>query len=94
MKLSPERLLDPGSIAGGEDRETRVFPSPPQEVIDFNVCITVVAIFHVSTFAKKSIRFVEKQDDATILRRIENTAEILLCLANIFGDHSPQIDPV
>jgi hypothetical protein len=92
MKLSPERLLDPGSIAGGEDRETCVFPSPPQEIIDFNVCITVVAICHGSTFAKKSIRFVEKHDDATILRRTENTAEILFCLANIFGDYSIQIE--
>ena len=56
--------------------------------------MAVVAIFHVSAFAKKSIRLIKKQDRMTILRRIENTAEILLGLANVFGDYSIQIDPV
>lgn len=94
MKLSPDRFVDPGSIAGREDREPGIFSSPQQEIIDFNVGVAVVAVFHVRTFAKKSIRFVEEQDAVTILRRNEDTAKILLCLANIFGGDGLQVDPV
>lgn len=53
-----------------------------------------MAIFHVSAFAKKSIRLIKKQDRLTILRGVENTAEILLGLANVFRDYGAQIDPV
>jgi len=94
MKPSQQPFVDPGAIAGGEDCEAGIFLTSPQEIIDFNVGIAVVAIFHVSAFAKKSTRFIKKQDRMTILRRIESTAEILLGLANIFRDDSIQIDPV
>jgi len=94
MKPSQQPFVDPGAIAGGEDCEAGIFLASPQKIIDFNVGIAVVAIFHVSAFAKKSIRLIKKQDRVTILRRIENTAEILLGLANVFGDYSIQIDPL
>jgi hypothetical protein len=94
MKSSPERFVDLDAIADGENRETGVFASSPQEIIEFNVCITVVAIFHISAFAKKSVRLVEKQDNMTTFRRVENAAEILLCFANVFGDYAIQINPV
>ena len=94
MKSSQQPFVDPGAIAGGEDCEAGIFLASPQEIIDFNVGIAVVAIFHVSAFAKKSIRLIKKQDRMTILRRIENTAEILLRRANIFRDDGTQIDPV
>ena len=94
MKSSQQPFVDPGAIAGGEDCEAGIFLASPQEIIDFNVGIAVVAIFHVSAFAKKSIRLIKKKDRMTILRRIENTAEILLRRANIFRDDGTQIDPV
>ena len=94
MKPWQQSFVDPGAIAGGEDCEAGTFLASPQEVVDFNVGMAVVAIFHVSAFAKKSIRLIKKQDRMTILRRIENTAEILLGLANIFRDDGIQIDPV
>src|SRR4029453_17973804 len=94
MKPSQQPFVDPGAIAGGEDCEAGVFLASPQEIIGFNVGIAVVAIFHVNAFAKKSIRLIKKKDRMTILRRIENTAEILLGLANIFRDDGIQIDPV
>jgi hypothetical protein len=93
MKPSQQPFVDPGAIAGGEDCEAGVFLASPQEIIGFNVGIAVVAIFHVSAFAKKSIRLIKKQDRMTIPRGIENTAEILLGLANMFRDDGIQIDP-
>jgi len=93
MKPSQQSFVDPGAIAGGEDCEAGIFLAAQQEIIDFNG-IAVVAIFHVSAFAKKSIRLIKKKDRMTILRRIENTAEILLGLANVFLDNGVQVDPV
>jgi hypothetical protein len=94
MKPSQQRFVDPGAIASGEDCEAGTFLASPQQIIDFNVSIAVVSIFHVSAFAKKSIRLIKKQDRMTILRRIENTADIFLGRANIFRDDGIQIDPV
>jgi hypothetical protein len=94
MKPSQQSFVDPGAIAGGEDCEAGIFLASPQEIIDFNVGIAVVAIFHVNAFAKKSIRLIKKQHGMNILRRIENTAEILLGLANVFRDNGVQVDPV
>ena len=92
MKPSPDPSVDVGVIVGCEDGDTRIFPSSSQEVIE--VCITIVTLFHVSAFAKKRVRFVKKQNDATAFCRAENTAEILFCLANVFRDYGIQIDPV
>ena len=94
MKPSQQPFVDPGAIAGGEDCEAGIFLASPKEIIDFNVGIAVGTNFHVSAFAKKSICLIKKQDRMTILRRIENTAEILLGLANISRDDGIQIDPV
>jgi hypothetical protein len=94
VKPSQQPFVDPGAIGGGENCEAGIFLASPQEIIDFNVAIAVVAIFHVSAFAKKSIRLIKKQHGMNILRRIENTAEILLGLANVFLDNGVQVDPV
>ena len=94
MKPSQQPFVDPVAIAGGEDCEVSIFLAFPQEIIDFTVGRAVVAIFHISAFAKECIRLIKKQDRMTILRRLENTAEILLGLANIFRDDGIQIDPV
>src|SRR6267143_512862 len=94
MKPWQQAFVDPGAIARGEDCESGIFLAAPQEIIDFNVGIAVVAIFRVSAFAKESISLIKKHDRVTILRRIENTADIFLGLANVFRDDRIQIDPV
>src|SRR5207253_11322607 len=94
MKPSQQPFVDPGTIAAGEDCEAGIFLASLQEIIDFNIGIAVVAIFHLSAFAKKSTRLIKKQDRTTILRRIEDAAEILLGLSNSFRDDGIQIDPV
>ena len=94
MKLSRQRFDHVGTIANGEDRGAGMFPGSPQEIIDSDICITVVAIFHIRAFAKKSIRFVEKQNDATIFRGVKDSTEILFCLANVIGGYDFQVDPV
>jgi len=94
MKPSQQPFVDPGTIAAGEDCEAGIFLASLQEIIDFNIGIAVVAIFHLSAFAKKSTCLIKKQDRTTILRRIEDAAEILLGLSNSFRDDGIQIDPV
>ena len=94
MKPSHQRFVDVCAIGDGEDRETAIFPGPPQHILDFNPGMAVVAVFHISAFAKKSIRFVEKQNHPILFRQIKDTAEILFCLANVIGDYAIQIDPV
>jgi hypothetical protein len=94
MKPSQQRFVDPGATADGDDGETGKFLASLQEMIDFKVCVTIMAVFHISAFAKKRIRFIEKQDGTTLFGRTEDTAEILFCLANVFRDHCIQIDPV
>ena len=94
MKSSQQRLVDRGAIADSDDCKAGIFLASAEEIIDFNVGVTVVAIFHVSASAKERICFVEKQDRPTPFRCIENAAETLFCLANVFRDHGIQIDPV
>lgn len=53
-----------------------------------------MAIFHFAAFAKQGVRFVEKEDRTTPSCRIEDAPQILLGLANIFGDDGAQIDAV
>ena len=93
MEPSQQHFVDPGAIVDCDDCEAGILLAFPQEVIDLNVGIAVVAVFHVSASAKESIRFIKKQDRATTFRRVENTAEILFCLADVLRDYGIQIDP-
>ena len=94
MKPSRERVVDLITIAGGEDREAGVVLNSLQKIIKLDVGVTVVAILHLGAFAKEGIRFIEKEDCTTAVRRIEDAPQILLRLANIFRDYGAQIDPV
>ncbi len=94
MKPSRERVVDLITSAGGEDGGAGVVLDSLQEIINLDVGVTVVAIMHIGAFAKERIRFVEKEDRTTAIRRIEDAPQILLRLANIFRDDGAQIDPV
>src|SRR5438552_10644610 len=94
MKPSRERVVDLITIAGGEDREAGVVLNSLQKIIKLDVCVAVMAILHLGAFAKEGIRFIEKEDCTTAIRRIEDAPQILLRLANIFRDYGAQIDPV
>jgi hypothetical protein len=94
MKPSHQRFVDVGATGGSQDREAAIFLGPPQHILDFNAGMAVVAMFHISAFPKKSIRFVEKQSHPILFRQIKDTVEILFCLANVIGDYAIQIDPV
>jgi hypothetical protein len=73
---------------------TPAYSSILEKIVDLDVGVTVVAIMHLSAFAKERIRFVEKEDRTTLPRRIEDASQILLRLANIFRDDGAQIDTV
>lgn len=94
MKPARERVVDLGAFSGGEDRDAGVFLDFLEEIINLNVGVSVVAIMHLSALAKERIGFVEKEDSATLLRRIEDATQILLRLANVFRNDDAQIDAV
>ena len=91
MKPSHQRIVDVGAKGGSQDRKAAIFPGSPQHILDFKA---VVASFRISAFAKKSVRFVEKQNHPILFRQIKDMVEILFCLANVIGDYAIQIDPV
>ena len=94
MKPPRECVVDLSAIAGGEDREVGVVLDSFQEIIDLDVGVTVVTILPLGAFAKEGICFVEKEDRATRLCRIEDATQILLRLPNLFRDDGAQIDAV
>ena len=94
IKPPRQRVVDLSAFVGGENRDAGVFLDSLEEIVDFDVGVTVVAIMHLSAFAKERIRFVEKEDRTTLPRRIEDASQILLRLATIFRDDGAQIDTV
>jgi len=94
MKPPRERIVDLSAIASGEDRDAVVFFDSLEEIIDLDVGVMIVAILHLGAFAKEGIRFIEKEDCTTAIRRIEDAPQILLRLANIFRHDGAQIDAV
>ena len=67
---------------------------PLQQVIDLDVGIAVVAVLDLAALAEQRVRLVEEQDRAAVLGRVEQPAQILLGLADIFADHRGEIDAV
>src|SRR5438093_5865714 len=47
-----------------------------------------------AAFAKQGVRFIEKEHYTTLSCRMEDAPQILLGLANVFGDDGAQIDAV
>ena len=78
----------------GQDRETAIGLHARQQVTDLDVGVTVVAVRHLAAFAEQGVGFVEQQDRAALLGRVEDPPQVLLGLADVLADHATQIDAV
>ena len=79
---------------GCQDGEPAIGLHSLQKVADLDVGITIVAVFHLAPFAEERVGFVEKQDRATFLGGIEQTAQIFLRLADVLAHDRAEIDPI
>ena len=71
-----------------------------EETIDLDIGVTIVAVLHLGTFAKKRIGFVEKEDRTILLCCSEDAPQILFRLATrrrpnrrdigLFPDRGPE----
>ncbi len=53
-----------------------------------------MAVFHLTALAKERIGFVKEQDHAARLRGVKDAPQILFGFADIFADHTAQVDPI
>ncbi len=65
-----------------------------QEVTDLNVGITIVAVLHLTALPKQRIGFVEQQDGAASLRRVEHPPQVLFRFADVLAHHLAQVDAI
>ena len=75
-----------------ENRETAIGLHPLQQVADFDICVAIVAVFHLAPFAEKRVGFVEEQHRAAFLGRVEHSPQILFGLADVLAHHGAEID--
>ena len=79
---------------GRQDGEPAIRFHPLQQVVDLDIGIAVMAVFDFTAFAKQSVGFVEEENRAAVLRRVEHAPQILLGLSDVFAYHRRQIDAI
>jgi hypothetical protein len=72
MEPPQDRFVQSASAVRGEDGKASGILDSLQKIIEFDVGVAVMAILHLGAFAKKPVCFVEQEDRATPLRRIED----------------------
>jgi hypothetical protein len=80
-------------VAGSEDHEAAIGLDPLAEIVDFHVGVSVMAVLLWRRFPNR-VGLVEQEDGTALLRRVEQAAEPLLGLVEVFAANGPQIDPV
>ena len=90
MKACVERALH----VGGEDRQAAISLHALQQIVDLDVGVAVVAVLDFAALAEQRVGFVEEQDRAAVLGGVEQPAQVLLRLADVFADDGRQIDAV
>jgi len=94
MKAPQGRIVQTPLALGGEDHKAFETFDSLEKIVNHHIGVAVVAILDLGAFAKKCVRFVEQKDRATLLCRIEDAPQVLLCLADVFVDDAAQIDAV
>src|ERR1700693_3017927 len=79
---------------GRQDGETLVFLHALQQVSDFDVGIAVVTIAYLATLTEQCVGFVEQQEHAALLRRVEDLFQVLFGFTDVLADHCREIDTV
>ena len=63
-----------------------------QQVVDLEVCVSVVARLHLGALAEQRVCLVEQQDRVAGLRGFKQRSELLLRLADVLGDDAGEVD--
>src|SRR6185503_1159498 len=74
-----------------QHREASIRLHALQEIVDLDVCITVVTVFHFAAFAEERVRFVEEKNRTTIFRRIKHAPQVFLSLADVLTDNTRKV---
>ena len=69
-----DRLL----LVRGEDRQAVIRLDPLEQIADLDIRVSVMTVTNLGPSPEHCIRFVEEQDRARSLRRIEEPLEVLL----------------
>src|SRR6185369_12083999 len=91
---SHECAIERGLHVGGKNGETTERFHSLQQIIDFDICVTIVAVLHLATLAKQSISLVEKENRPTAFGGIEHLAQILFSFTDVFADYGRAVDAV
>ena len=81
-------------MVAGEYRQAAEGFHALQEVVDFDVGVTVVAVFDFAAFAEQGVGFVEEQDCAAAFGSVEDAPQVLFGFADVFGDDAREVDAV
>ena len=65
-----------------------------QEVVDFYVCISVVAILYFTSLAKEGIGFIKKQDRPAVFGGLKQSSKVFFCFAYIFAYNCRKVNTV
>jgi hypothetical protein len=77
-----------------QDRHARMMFHSMQQIIHLDIRITAMRIMNLRPFPEERVRFIEKKNHILASGGAKDSAQILLRLANIFGDYLAQIDPI
>ena len=93
-QAAQERRIESGLHVRRQDRQAAVRFHALEQVAHFDVGVAIVAVPHFAAFAEERVGFVEKQDRAAVLRRVEHPAQVLFGFADVLAHHRGQIDPI
>ena len=65
-----------------------------QQVVDLDVGVAVVAVFHFAALAEEGVGFVEEEDCPAVFGGVKNAAQILFGFADVLADDARQIDAI
>src|SRR5262249_17817199 len=77
-----------------QDREPAIRLHALQEVVDLDVGVAIVAVLHLAALPEERVGLVEEEDGATVLCRVEETAEVLLRLADVLAHDRGEVDAI
>src|SRR5581483_938795 len=93
-QAAQERAIQSAFHVGGQNCEPAIRLHLLEQVVDFDIRVTVVAVFHLTAFAKERIGFVEEENRSPVLSGVKQTPQILLRLSDVLADHSREINAI
>lgn len=94
-ETAQEGVVHGGAQVGGDNGDTAIALKPLQQIRGLGIGVAVVAVLDLGAAAgEQRLALVKQQDGAGYLGGVEDAADILLRLADIFRDQRRKIDAV